>query len=181
MVTSEFMELFAASRQRLEQATNCAQQLRSSIAAQSIILADLALPSDDDFAAKLAEASQTLSFLDRSCFSSGNYLRSLLLPVDGSKRAGCPVLKQILPDIQRQLLAICETLVDQEVLSVPITALYDLEQQLQFMQDSLEDGGSFPEAPEARQERLDRREAHNMAMMAFLGAVHRGEIEPGEE
>jgi hypothetical protein len=157
-------------------------QLKSLVSAQKTILDDLCLCPDAELQAKLAIAAETLEHIESSLASSGNYLQSIIFSQSEDLKSKPSIgLKEVIPDIQRQILSICLNGIQQEMLSVPITAIYDLEQQLYFMEDSMEEAGSFSENATDRVARMNQREGHTRRVMEFLGAVHRNEIQPVSE
>jgi hypothetical protein len=139
---------------------------------QAVIVGDIESRDADDLSAISRDISATDAELKRSC----NFLTSLLTRPSppATPRVGNR-LSSVLTDVQTQLRLMCLKTIDADFLSVPITALVDLEDQIGAYADEFVRDGLLPESA------TTEREEHSARVMAFLGAVHRHEITPAED
>ncbi|OHT06697.1 hypothetical protein TRFO_25154 [Tritrichomonas foetus] len=109
--------------------------------------------------------------LNSSIASSSAYLQSLLETPKQKKNQASDILKSILNDIQGQFMELCRICTDKGMLEVPITAIVDIEQQLNSFEDRLEENNHFPEKEEDKNQRKLIRNFHYQKVMDFLGEV----------
>jgi hypothetical protein len=169
------MEIEARSTGRLRASIEENARLQALSSAQSDLLDDLRASStiEED---SLPILEQQIAAMDGAVQRSQRQLSPLTAsPPPASGPDVGPGLKALLTDVQTQVLMMCVKSVKAGFLSVPITALVDLEQQITAYEDAFASDGLLEksESPEA-EEHMDR-------IMSFLSAVHRREILPNED
>ena len=80
-------------------------------------------------------------------------------------------LKSVIMDVRNQIFGIINMTTDNEVLEVPITAVFDIEQQLESIRDRFQDNGVIAETPEEAESHENKLIAHNEKVMGFLSSV----------
>ena len=163
--------LIKTCHQKHEDVTNKNVQLRQLLEAQQEIIRDFANSVDYKKLEEQKEINEQMEEnLDNSIGSSSAYLHSLIEspPKPSKTNQASEILKDIIIDIQGQLLGICKQCIDQNSLSVPITAVLDVEQQMNMFEDKLCESRKFPESRDRKMQRLKIRNDHYDRVMKFL-------------
>ena len=79
-------------------------------------------------------------------------------------------IKDIISDIQNQVRGLIKMTTDNEIFEVPITAVYDIEQQMISIKEHLTDRGLYPQLYD-NEEKLEK---HNRKVMKFVSSVVHG-------
>lgn len=169
MEASSLMELLSSANERGNKGTIENQRLRQILNAQQLILRDLSLSMNtEELLEKQENNRQMEENLNSSLASSTSFLRSLLFHPSSKDPRVSDIIKSILSDVQGQLSTLCKQCVEQKMTSVPITALVDIEQQINSFEDKLAENGQFPEKEEEKNRRILLHDFHTQNVMNFL-------------
>lgn len=169
MDASSLMELLSSSSERCNKSTLENQKLRKVLSAQQTILHEISSSiNTEELLEKQENNRQMEENLNSSLESSSSFLRSLLFAPPSKDPKVSDIIKSILNDIQGQLSTLCKQCVEQKMTSVPITALVDIETQINTFEDKLAENGQFPEKEEDKNRRILLRDFHTQNVMNFL-------------
>lgn len=165
------MNLLQPADNQLRVATEQNNKLHALLEAQQIIFDDLAQSlQTTELLEQIKINEQMEENLNNSLSSSTSYLKSLLeTPPNHDSGNDNDILQRILNDIQGQVIGLCQECVNNQMISAPITALIDIEQQMNGFEDKLEENNQFPETEDQKSKRMSLRETHFNKVMSFLG------------
>ncbi|KAK8889349.1 hypothetical protein M9Y10_034095 [Tritrichomonas musculus] len=169
MDAAKLMAILSSANERGNKDTLENQKLRNVLNAQQQIIRDLSLSfNTEELLEKVENSRQMEENLNGSLASSTSFLKSLLFTPPKKDPQVSNIIKSILSDIQGQLTTLCKQCVDQKMTSVPITALVDIEQQMNSFEDKLAENGQFPEKEEDKNRRMLLRDFHTQNVLNFL-------------
>ncbi|EAY17700.1 hypothetical protein TVAG_170130 [Trichomonas vaginalis G3] len=87
-----------------------------------------------------------------------------------NKEIASDTLKFAFNEVNNQINSLCQMSVDSEVLDVPITAVYDIENQIIQIIEQFKEEGSFRESEGQLEKWRNRLEEHNQKVLGFLSS-----------
>ena len=167
------MLLPTEAQARFEKAAVENSRLTNAFEAQNFLLAELsdALPGDA-LNEKLKKTEAELANVNRQLADAQVILLSNLTQNDREDRVSDTgkILKVILEKLQASMDALCLASGKAGHLSVPLTAILGLEDQVARIVEDLHERRLYPEKPEETEARIKATEAHMTKISEFLKA-----------
>lgn len=125
--------------------------------------------NQNDLQDQIQELSQKSSNLNEQIIYYQNILAKLLSKKHSEKSINfSSIIKDTLLDFEIQILSLAKDASQSEHCSIPITAIFDLENQLDSIIDNLIDQNNFPETPEETERRQAVQNSHSERVLSFI-------------
>lgn len=170
---SEELALAREAQLKAERAAAKNVKLKEILAAQQVILSDLNSSLDiekietrlEDYTEKDTNLTELITMAQRHLI----YLHQKQnTPIVENEDSPNRVIKEIINDVIGQVTSLCMECANTGSYDIPITAVVDLERQLENIEDSLYERGLYHEDEETAEIRNNIKATHMMSVMTFV-------------
>jgi ribosome-binding ATPase YchF (GTP1/OBG family) len=169
---SRILVLPVQAQKRFEKAAAENRRLRQQIDAQEAVISDLAssLEKADELHKAIQAATERRDAIDRQLSDATAILLDALQNLGAKHSALCPgdVVRDAIRAVQESITRIAKSEIERGAPAVPITAVFDLENQIKELIDDFQEKGIFPETDEEAEQRTKEGQAHSLRLLEFL-------------
>jgi hypothetical protein len=169
---SRVLALPAEAQKRFQKAADESRWLRQQIDAQRSVIGEFAATPDkvDGLYKEIAATEEQHEAIDRQLSDAIAVLFDVVQSSSGKPPpvAPGPIVGSVIQMVQDALTKIAKSGIESGAPAVPISAVFDLESQINDIIDDLQAKGIFPETDDEAQQRVQEGQAHSERVLGFF-------------